>query len=98
VRALEVSGLIARRPQRTSIVTPITRRSVDELYTFRAVIEDLAVRRSMELRPRELAAELEQRLSLLIAGYENAVDPATLARRDIDLHSAFYTHADHGRL
>lgn len=98
IRALEVSGLVSRRPQRTSIVTPLTKRDVDELYSLRTVIEDLAIQRSMDLHPAPLARDLEARLGALTQGFADNADPATLASLDIGLHDAFYRHADHGRL
>jgi DNA-binding GntR family transcriptional regulator len=98
IRALEVSGLISRRPQRTSIVTPITKRDVDELYSLRTVIEDLAISRSIELHPGPLATDLKNRLAALTAGFHDKADPATLADLDIGVHGAFYEWADHSRL
>ena len=98
IRALEVSGLVSRRPQRTSIVTPITKRDVDELYSLRESIEDLAIVRSMSKHRAELTADITDRLSALTAAFASKADIAAIARLDIGLHGAFYEWADHSRL
>ncbi len=98
IRALEISGIVSRRPQRTSIVTPITRADIDEIYSLRAVLEDLAITRSIEAHPVELAADLTQRLAALTGAVAAGADVARIAELDIELHDAFYKWADNRRL
>lgn len=98
IRALEVSGLVSRRPQRTSIVTPITQREMDEVYSLRQVIEDFAIARSIELHLPQLGPDIESRLAALARAVSSGADVFVVADLDIQLHSAFYEWSDHNRL
>lgn len=97
LRTLEVAGLVLRMPRQASYVAPVRRQDVDELYTLRTAIEELAIRRSLrEPEPAltdELAASVKSLQSALTVG-----DLGQVVDSDIDFHSVFYNHADHHRL
>lgn len=97
LRALEVKGLVSRRPRRTSIVTPITRRDVDELYSLRAEVECLAIRAAIEKNPAGVAAELRRTLDVLSSTLEGS-DGQASTEADIEFHGAFYRCSEHLRL
>lgn len=97
LRTLEVAGLVLRMPRQASYVAPVRRQDVDELYTLRIAIEELAVRRSL----RAPARGLGQELGATIDTFQTALDAGDLGAvvdSDIDFHSVFYSRADHQRL
>jgi DNA-binding GntR family transcriptional regulator len=85
---LEHEGLVESTPYKGVVVTPLTRQHVEELYSVRAVLENLAIRRAIDFaRPEDLdelgrivdemrAAALAQdaeRLSVLDLGFHEYI-------------------------
>ncbi|HAN71348.1 MAG TPA: hypothetical protein DCQ36_07125 [Actinobacteria bacterium] len=97
LRILEVAGLVLRVPRHGSYVAPVRRRDVDELYTLRASIEELAVRRALRRADAGLAAQLGRAVERLEMALTTEA-PFEVVESDIDFHSTFYRHADHDRL
>ena len=97
IRQLEVAGLAIRTQRRGSFVAPLAVADAEEIYTLRASIEELAIRRAM-LRPTPqmmatLRAQLEQMRAIPQARHRRE-----LAEVDLAFHSAFYEGARHRRL
>ena len=97
IRALEVSGLAVRVQRRGSFVSPFGPHDLEEVFSLRGVLEELAVRRAMTKHPLDVVSELER----CIRGMREADasgDRDALLEYDLAFHSAFYAAADHGRL
>jgi GntR family transcriptional regulator of gluconate operon len=97
IRALEGEGLVVREPRFGSMVVPIDRRSADELYSLRLILEPFAARRALERRPVALLVRLSDALTPMRAaaaedGRMGLVDP------DLDFHTAFFRESEHERL
>ena len=97
IRELEGEGLAVRVQRRGSFITPLDPRDVEEIYSLRMAIEELAVRRSMALANPELLLSLE----LSVAEMRRAIEggqPHESFDPDVTFHSAFYMAAENGRL
>lgn len=97
IRELEVEGLAVRIQRRGSFITPLDPHDIEEIYSLRAAIEELAVRRAMARADPVLLFNLERS----VAGMRRAIEdgrPAESFDPDLAFHSAFYEAADHGRL
>ena len=97
LRSLEVAGLVLRLPRQASYVAPVHKRDVDEIYTMRAAIEELAIRRALHTPNQTLAHQLDAKASALSRAMDLG-DPNAVVDADIDFHSVFYALADHDRL
>ncbi len=91
---LEQEGLLQSVPYKGVIVTPLTRKYVDELYSVRTALELLALDRSIE---RMTDAEIDQ-LDAIVEEMRTAARAGDLSRLvEIDLHFHEYliAKADH---
>lgn len=97
IRQLEVTGLAVRTQRRGSFVAPLAAPDVAEIYTLRAAIEELAIRRAL-IKPAPQML-LTMRLQLEEMRRKPDGDPGRdLAEVDLAFHSAIYEAADHRRL
>lgn len=97
IRELEGEGLAVRIQRRGSFITPLYPHDIEEIYSLRAAIEELAVRRAMARADPVLLFNLERS----VAGMRRAIEdgrPDESFDPDLAFHSAFYEAADHGRL
>ena len=91
---LEQEGLVQSTPYKSVIVTPLTRRYVEELYSVRVVLETLALERSMDpLQPEDLEALQGFVEQMRIAAREDDAD--RLAQLDLQFHEYIMQLADH---
>jgi DNA-binding GntR family transcriptional regulator len=91
---LEQEGLVQSTPYKAVIVTPLTRRYVEELYSVRVVLESLALERVMDLlRPEDLR-ELNGTVEAMRAAAQDN-DPDQLAKLDLEFHETLVRLADH---
>ncbi len=94
LRGLEEEGLVVNIPFRGAFVSTIDRRSLDELCSFRNMIERFAVQRVIERASDE---ELSQ-LAAIIQVMEDAAargDVEAVDREDIAFHTKILELADH---
>ncbi|MCP4167333.1 MAG: GntR family transcriptional regulator [Chloroflexi bacterium] len=91
---LEQEGLVQSTPYKSVIVTPLTRRYVDELYSVRVALESLALERAIDrLQPEDLE-ELNGIVETMgIAAHEH--DSDRLAITDLEFHEYIVRLADH---
>jgi DNA-binding GntR family transcriptional regulator len=91
---LEQEGLIESTPYKGVVVTRITRRYVEELYSVRIALETLAVERAIErMTPKHLA-----QLHTIVAEMRRmaqANDLASLVDLDLAFHEQLLLMADH---
>jgi GntR family transcriptional regulator of gluconate operon len=97
LRTLEVAGLVLRMPRQASYVAPVRRQDVDELYTLRTAIEELAIRRALSTPSPGMTEELGASV-LALQSALSVGDLGQVVDSDIDFHSVFYNRADHRRL
>lgn len=97
IRQLEVAGLAIRTQRRGSFVVPLAAADVEEIYTLRATIEDLAIRRALARPSPPLVAMLRVHLEEMRRIAQSG-EPRDLAQADLAFHSAFYEGSAHRRL
>jgi DNA-binding GntR family transcriptional regulator len=97
LRELTDAGLLVSIPYKGTYVSDLTVKQVDEVYTMRATLEELAVRRAFEhmtdenvRRLRGIIGEMERHAAL---GERKEVMDA-----DVRFHREFCVIADHGLL
>jgi DNA-binding GntR family transcriptional regulator len=94
---LEEEGLIRNVPYKGTFVTEITGEYIEELYSFRRVLETFAVRRATE---RSCDDDFKQ-LHAIIAGMHTAADAGQvieLGKLDIQYHYTIVNCARHSLL
>lgn len=97
LRALETEGLAVRVPRRGTFVVQMSATDVDEIYSLRAALEELAVRRALESPSPQLLA----RLDALVDEMREATavsDWRRVTECDIEFHTAVYEAAGHARV
>lgn len=97
VSQLVYEGLVEVRRPRGIYIKGLTDADVEQLYSLRAALEQLAVARAMSVESDEAWRPAEQ----LVERMEKAADDGDhreFQRADIAFHSMFYELADHPRL
>ncbi|MFF8392850.1 GntR family transcriptional regulator [Streptomyces sp. NPDC016172] len=94
LRVLEREGLVHCAWHRGTTVTTLSPEDVAELTSLRGALEDLAVRRVIELASDEDLASLDKVAALM----ERADDEHEMVRLDIAFHDAVFASARHQRL
>ncbi|MDQ0340778.1 DNA-binding GntR family transcriptional regulator [Caldalkalibacillus uzonensis] len=72
LRQLESEGLVVLEPHKGAIVKMLSLHEVEEIYTLRAMLESLALEKSIPLLTTEDIAELEHLLHKMEGGKDNA--------------------------
>jgi DNA-binding GntR family transcriptional regulator len=85
LRLLEKEGLVIRTPRKGSCVVTLTAGDIEELYSFRGLLEGFAIRRAMQYMGRD---DIERFRTLVkrIKGALNTDDP----RKENDLTLRFH--------
>ncbi|WP_210571328.1 GntR family transcriptional regulator [Streptomyces sp. GESEQ-4] len=94
LRLLEREGLVHCAWHRGTTVTTLSPEDIAELHSLRGALEDLAVRRVLDLASADDLASLDQITALM----ERAGDEHEMVRLDIVFHDAVFTAARHQRL
>jgi DNA-binding GntR family transcriptional regulator len=94
LRLLEREGLVHCAWHRGTTVTTLSPEDIAELHSLRGALEDLAVRRVLDLASEDDLASLEQITGLM----ERAGDEHEMVRLDIVFHDAVFAAARHQRL
>ena len=97
IRQLEQDGLLVSVPRRGTFVVTLSREDVEEVYTLRADIESLAIRRALPRLDPEKLAMLESLVAEMQAAAE-ADDLPRLVEADIRFHRTLIKAADWSRL
>lgn len=92
---LEAEGLVRLYPHHSATVSPILAEDITEIYTARAALEEILIRRAV---PR-LTADDDAQLRELCAATHRAVDgePREFARVDRQFHTFLYRVAHYAR-
>jgi DNA-binding GntR family transcriptional regulator len=91
---LEREGLVCSEWHRGTTVNTLSAEDVDELYSLRDVLEELAVRRLIR---HATDAEL-QAVRAAADRMDGAADKHTTVQQDLDFHDAVFAAAHHRRL
>jgi DNA-binding GntR family transcriptional regulator len=91
---LEQEGLVQSTPYKSVIVTPLTRRYVEELYSTRLALEALALERAMDrLQPGDLEELLGIVETMRVAAVQS--DSRRVTGLDLAFHETIMRLADH---
>jgi GntR family transcriptional regulator, gluconate operon transcriptional repressor len=97
IRQLEVAGLAIRTQRRGSFVAPLSIQDIQEIYSLRVAIEELAIRRALSRPAPQMLATMRVQLDAMRATLERG-QHRDLAEVDLAFHAAFYEAAAHRRL
>lgn len=82
---LESQGYITKTPNTATIITNFSARSIDEVFTFRRIVEAYAVEKAAELATPEQIAQLRT-LYLELHASIHGSGPVLNVQRDLALH------------
>jgi DNA-binding GntR family transcriptional regulator len=95
---LERQGLVVIFRNRGAVVAQLSREDLEELYTLRLAIEDLAVRRATRFAGDAEIAQFDAIISAMVEATERGVSESEAAELDLQLHDLIYKTAKHRRL
>lgn len=98
LRCLEKEGLVETRPFKGTRVVEFTPEDIEEIYSLRSALEELAVRTWV---PREAAPKTVARLKKVLHAMEQAAaaeDPDEVVAQDARFHRIVCEAAQHQRL
>ncbi len=98
IRELVDSGLVVSLPYKGLFVRGVTRRDLEELYSLRTTLEQLAFRECWNRRTPAACADLRQRNAELSGAIAAGTDPGRAIELELALHSWCYELAEHGLL
>ncbi|UCR90296.1 GntR family transcriptional regulator [Mycetocola spongiae] len=96
IRILTQEGLVTTAGRSASVVG-LHAGDIDELFTLRTSLEQLAMKTALRDNAAGLAAALEQALAAMTAAV-TAGDPDAFTRADLQFHSASFAASGHRRL
>lgn len=94
VRQLVEEGLIDQVPYKGTVVKTLSTKDVEEIYSFRTLLETFAFERIWDRRCEEFRRSLDARHAALREAIA-AEDRQLAIAREMDLHSTVYEFADH---
>jgi DNA-binding GntR family transcriptional regulator len=92
---LEREGLIFSQANRRSVVTRLSRRDLEEVYTIRLALERLAVQYAVHYAQASDFAAMEANTQLLEEAITRGITEQEAARLDIGFHDLIYRAARH---
>lgn len=96
-RALEEAGLLTSIPRRGTFVAELTDADIDEIYTLRSALEQLAIERVTVTASADDLADLRSALQDLDTA-QTAGDRRASAEADMRFHRLIVERAGHGRV
>lgn len=95
---LERQGLVVINRNRGAVVAQLSRDDLEELYTLRLAIEELAIRRAAEATDPEAIAGMSARIDAMRGAIERGITEQEAAELDLEFHDLIYDAANHRRL
>lgn len=95
---LERQGLVVINRNRGAVVAQLSRDDLEELYTLRLAIEDLAIRRAAEASDPVTIARMRALIGQMRDALARGSAEQEAAQFDLDFHDAIYDGANHRRL
>lgn len=94
IRQLVEEGLLEHVPYRGTVVRALTLKDIEELYSFRTLLESFAFKLVWPRRTPDFFAELDRKHELLLIDIEKQDQQAAIAR-ELDLHGVVYAASEH---
>lgn len=98
LRILETEHLVVRTPHRGTFVTWLTRQDVDEIYSFREILELLALRYALKRVTESQLDELEQLVNVMADQARSEYSQFDATDLDLQFHHMLCRISGHGRL
>lgn len=95
---LERQGLVVINRNRGAVVAQLSRNDLEELYTLRLAIEDLAIRRAASAADAVAIAAMRDRVEQMRQTIERGITEQEAAELDLEFHDLIYDAAHHRRL
>jgi DNA-binding GntR family transcriptional regulator len=95
---LERQGLVVINRNRGAVVAQLSRVDLEELYTLRLVIEELAIRRAAEASDSATIAQMRALIEAMREAIVRGITEQEAAELDLDFHDLIYDGANHRRL
>jgi DNA-binding GntR family transcriptional regulator len=95
---LEREGLIVIRRNRGAFVAQLAREDLDELYTLRLAIEQLAIQRTVLYADDGQIAEMQALVDDIARRQSRGIGEQEAAELDLHFHDLIYRAANHRRL
>ncbi len=94
---LERQGLVVINRNRGAVVAQLSRDDLEELYTLRLAIEELAIRRAAEFSDPHSIAAMQRRIDEMQLALERGITEQEAAELDLEFHDLIYEAARHRR-
>lgn len=95
---LERQGLVVINRNRGAVVAQLSRNDLEELYTLRLAIEELAIRRAAVFSDPQRNAAMQYRIDEMQMALERGITEQQAAELDLQFHDLIYEAANHRRL
>ncbi len=95
---LERQGLVVINRNRGAVVAQLSRNDLEELYTLRLAIEELAIRRAAEAANPDSIAAMRTLIESMQGALVQGITEQEAAELDLDFHDLIYDAANHRRL
>lgn len=94
---LTQEGLVKNIPYRGTFVMDLNYKEIKEVYTLRAVLEEFAVKRIIELSKKETIERLWSQFDEMVKSVNSGM-PINIAEIDMNLHEQIVIGAEHEHL
>lgn len=95
---LERQGLVVINRNRGAVVAQLSRDDLEELYTLRLAIEELAIRRAAEASDPFTIERMRGLIEAMRQAIERGITEQEAAELDLEFHDSIYEAANHRRL
>lgn len=86
LKQLEIEGLVRLEPRRSAVVTPVSVEDIEEIYQLRAILEGVAVEKSLPFLDEEDISELENLYEKMILLQANETDMEIYMQLNAEFH------------
>jgi DNA-binding GntR family transcriptional regulator len=96
--ALEQEGLVISQPRRGYFMVDFTEKDIQEIYSFRMLLEKFAFNRSISLIDDNCILQLQKLVENMKDAQHSPSGLASMAEADMAFHDTFFNLANHKRL
>lgn len=95
---LEREGLVIKLPNGRAIVARLSREDLDEVYSLRLALEQLAVRQAAQHGDPDVLQEAQEVVNEIAAAVARGITEQEAAKLDVQFHDLIYKASKHRRL
>jgi DNA-binding GntR family transcriptional regulator len=95
---LEREGLVVHRPNRGSVVARLSRRDLEEVYSMRLALEQVAMQWAAAQATNADLAAMERAVQRLGVAFRKKINVQRAAQLDLEFHDLIFAAARHKRL